>query len=164
MICIVFSDFVRFAIGLIGRNIGTSRVTYNNVSKLPRFLHRTFLSRTQLHSSNTSSNISRRIQVGFRWKSSDTLPGISEENWRHCSVYPIRLLNSHNAGTLQYCDGAVPRKPRDYKQYHVRSSPQSPVWCRANGSTMVEWCRTNMGDKPKAKGNKWCLILAWVQH
>ena len=87
-------------LGIIGRNIGTSRVTDNHASELPRFLHRIFPSRGQLYASNTSSNISRRIQVGFRWKSSDTLHRISEENWRHYSVCPIRLPNNHNAGTL----------------------------------------------------------------
>ena len=133
MICILFSDFVRFALGIIGRNIGTSRVTDNHISELSRFLHGIFPSRAQLYASNTSCNISRRIQVGLRWESSDTLSGISEENWRQCSVCPIRLPNSQNAGTLLYCDGPLSREPRDYRQHHVRSSPQtcqSPVWCR----------------------------------
>ena len=65
--------------------------------------------------------------MGLRWKSSHTLHVISEENWRYCSFCPIRLPKSHNAGTLQYSDEPLLRKPRDYKEHYVRSSPQSPV-------------------------------------
>ena len=80
--------------------------------------------------------------MGFHYKSSHALPGIPEENWRHCSVCPIRLPNSYNAGTLQYCDGPLSRKPRDYKQHNVRArfgaaqtDPQwwngaEPIWVR----------------------------------